>query len=394
MRGLDPRELRDPLAILAAALGIVTGMFLMILIKADSGSQPDNPVPTSDSSVVVEDGSNPTPPTPARTETRGPTAAKVESRINQGLSELESSLGLDAETSVVVASPSWNQDMASVEGTREQRLWSLSKPVVGLTVLGRSPAEQPVEQEIDEAISTSSNCSTRALTSLLQEQVGGSPDATVQAFEETLGKARVQLSRGPQITPPDIACPGEPLLGTQTDPEEPSPQFGTSEWMTEDAARFMESLGSGDFGAPGERILTSMRMPKGPSNDPGNPCGGSPGFDWNWGAGNGFPDSQPAFKSGWGWSEATGEWIVSQMAWVEGSEGSYAISVVLGDELGEKSTQCVSAAERKAMDEIFELVKVAVKTPDEGSSPTGTSSEGRSPLPEGSAEVGPKVGVD
>ncbi len=369
---------------MAAALGLAAGIFFALILRADTdradtvSSVENRPQTVTQEKQAID----PRPSSPA--DPGVPSARKVQKELESKVPGIPETHGFEGDMSVVVWSSEWQGETASFDGEDVRRMWSLSKPVLAVTALRQGLGDQQVEQEVDEAISTSSNCSARFLTLYIQGQQGGSPDGAIESFYDTLDLAGALPSVRPQIASPEQDCAkelqGKGLQGTAF----PSPQFGTTEWSTKDGARFMEFLGTGDFGPEGERVLAAMQIPKGPSNDPGNTCGTEPGYDWNWGMGNGFAGSEPAFKSGWGLT-SDGVWEVAQNGWVEGQKADYAASVALETSSDVPIDQCVPENQREAMDAVFEVIRGALEgEPDQSDpdrlSPGSVGSKGIPPV--------------
>jgi hypothetical protein len=227
--------------------------------------------------------------------------ASLESYLDTGLTAAESLGGTASVAIWQVGAPS---PIILGDGSRRDRMWSMSKAIVtiaALRTLGEHP-EVVVKDAMVDAITRSDNCAIRRVILALQEHLGTS--GAVHAFNAVLADAGVHVTHSPKAAPAESAC--DPYLNHHRGSYRgnifgPAPQFGTDEWTVRDAIAFAHALAEGAYGAPGRTLDALMRRRK------QSPLEGPPllNLPLNWGAGVVFPaDWMPAWKAGWGGSQS------------------------------------------------------------------------------------------
>lgn len=343
-----------PLVLLILA---TVGAALLVIWSISGGDDPppEKIISTRPGKGVVERPAAELPPPVTSTDLEKAVVAARE----------ESSLGdSNSEISVAVWGRDWDGP-SDFQGDKVERLWSLSKPVIALAALGSGAGEVPSRTLVEESITRSSNCAARSLVVDLDGSNSASnPREGVDAFEGVLAEAGITLSRGPQVAVPvEDGCSANGYPTLRDADEELLPLFGTAEWRSLDAVRFMRALGDFIYGSPGQQVLRLMAEPKLANEDPGASCDpGRPEPDkWVWGIGKVFEGWKTYFKSAWGGGPAeSGPVMFSQMGLVERGDESYALAVSLRvpDHLGgESESQCVTLEEIELVEEVLEPVE-------------------------------------
>lgn len=237
---------------------------------------------------------------------------------------------LGGVTAAAVWERSWQAPIAAGAIERRWRMWSTSKPVVGLTLLRllEREDEQPspaLKLAIRDAIQRSENCRQRRVVLTLQNSLGGRP-AAEEALEQTLsqaGSTTAKLSR--QHIEPDPKCVD--YVSTAPEIKDPSGDalpMGVATWTASDAVAFVHHLAASPNEPANAQMLSYMRLPKRRSRELQVQTDYSARTDW--GAGRVFKGMDPAYKAGWGGTRQ-GNFIVSQIVDVETEAGQYAIAV-------------------------------------------------------------------
>lgn len=214
---------------------------------------------------------------------------------------------------------------------KQFRMWSMSKPVVALTLLraaekrGR-PVSRSTRNAIARALIRSENCRQRQVVIELQELLGG-PEQARAAVEQVLEEAGAVDARVVErVDPVDPSCRNYMAAQSKqlSNPLADALPFGVSTWTVRDAAAFMRALGDGRFGGPGEEVLELMRQPKRRSTELLRPEDFTADVDW--GAGNVFAGEDFAYKAGWGGVQQ-GKFIAAQMMFIADGSNGYAVAV-------------------------------------------------------------------
>jgi hypothetical protein len=241
---------------------------------------------------------------------------------------------------VAVMLDSWQHPLLLGEQlAKPMRLWSLSKAVLGGTLLRwreqHDAGTGDLALYLERALQRSDNCAMRELTIKLQDDTNG------------IGGARAAIESTPQLAGASVD-----ITNAQTDtkgnvcmsPTYPglSPSFahrrallvGTATWTINDAIHFVHGLQAGALdlsGHPsvGELLLRLMRLPKEPSDEP---LAGHLTVAPTWGAGEVFSARcwDVAYKAGWGGAQAHIPWLASQIGTVAlagGHHVAFAVAV-------------------------------------------------------------------
>ena len=361
-RGRADRSITAILGLVLFALATIGVALVVIKVigQGEEGPALNAPTPTLARELEKEPVSSKPPPVTSAELAR----AVAEVKRDSGLGDTGS------DFSVVLWGRDW-EGPSSYQGDVVERLWSLSKPVIVLATLRQGTRDGSNRSLVEEAIQESSNCATRSLVLDLEGESPSDPTARqgVNRFEEVLAAAGIELTRGPQVAvPQDDGCAESGYPELENSEGAALPLFGTAEWTSLDAARFMRALGDLGYGKPGEELLRLMGSPKAANQDPGASC--DPGRPepgkWEWGIGKVFRDWDPVYKSGWGGGpEGTGPVMFSQMGLVgrRGEEFALAVSLRLPEHLGgDPGSQCVTLGEIELVEELLERVRNSLAT--------------------------------
>jgi len=356
-RSGGPYRSLGPFLGLALFILATLGVALLVIRSIGGGEDPppqETVITKTEREVVERPAPKPPPPVTSADIARAVATTREDSSLGDS----------NSEVSVVVWGRGWDAP-SDFQGDVVERLWSLSKPVIALAALRSGVGEGSGRPMVEESITRSSNCAARSLVVDLDGSGPVSkPQEGVEAFEEVLGEAGVSLSQGPQVAVPvedGCAANGYPILRNAD--REALPLFGTAEWRSLDAARFMRALGDLAYGEPGRELLRLLGEPKLANEDPGASCDpGRPEPEkWIWGIGEAFEGWKTYFKSAWGGGEdESGPVMFSQMGLVERGDESYALAVSLRvpDHLGgEPGSQCVTIEEIELVEEVLESVE-------------------------------------
>ncbi len=262
--------------------------------------------------------------------------AELERALRRGV-RAAAALGGDVEAAAMYPGRSAPVVVASPRGdaSRWMRMWSMSKVVVMVALLRAEGWDgeagdrlgPEVESALRAALTRSENCRERRVVLELQRATGAGPAGARRAVAEVLRAAGGRARPGTQVAPPDSSCleylEGE---GEVADPMAPAALLGTSTWRIADAARFVAALGAGAYGrAVTEKALALMRAPKLASREV---APGELTAPLDWGAGEAFAGSHPAYKAGWGGTQQA-EFLAGQIALVQPPSGPrLALAVV------------------------------------------------------------------
>lgn len=230
----------------------------------------------------------------------------------------------DGTVQMAVMLDSWSEPVVVGEDLHSQmRLWSLSKPLVALTLL-RTAGPQASELAnglslyLDRSLQRSDNCAQRYLTIRLQDAVGGIPQAE-DALSHTLALSGASADVGlSQTDTLGATCVTSSYQGLPTSyVARRALLVGTATWTISDAIRFIHGLSSdataNDASAAASKIiLATMRRPKLAGIEPGASILTAPP---DWGAGQAFSGHcwNLAYKAGWGGADAHIPWVGSQV---------------------------------------------------------------------------------
>lgn len=253
----------------------------------------------------------------------------VRAALASGVRKAEA-LGGTAEA--VAWSDRWNRPVAAGDGIGSVRMWSMSKPVVAIALLDRADAtgeklSPGARNAMRRAIVRSENCRQRQIVLTLQELAGGAP-AAVDAISDTLTSAGADPSGVSTTTEPVSELCRPYLQALKSELKSPLGDallLGTSEWTVGDAASFMHSLGDGELGDPGEKVLKLMRLPKQRSTELTRESDYTAAADW--GAGRAFAGLPTAYKAGWGGVQQ-GSFVAGQMVLVTVRDQQFAVAVI------------------------------------------------------------------
>jgi hypothetical protein len=240
---------------------------------------------------------------------------------------------LGGTASVAIWVDGWERPVVVGDAPAAGRLWSMSKAVAAVALFeaeerrGRSPG-RVLETALTDAITRSDNCGERRVVIGLQELTGGLPEAD-GAFHEVLAAADVRIGPTPQedTLAPDTCQVYFEQRAATSEPDAVALEFGTDTWTVADAVRFAHALTNGTYGQAGAAVLSIMRKPKAAALTALEGNDGDHIPDLEWGAGDVFAGSQPAYKSGWGGSQQH-RFLAGQIVVLAGARPRVAIAAV------------------------------------------------------------------
>ena len=318
------------LAVIGIAAALVGVAGVLAAVTLFGGSSTGGKPATKVLPVAIKDGAVP-----------GAAATTTETtQTNAGGAELQKQLTNAAASAVTKASSEFNgktsvavfvsgaaqPSVVGADDSQPKRLWSLSKPVTAIAALKAAEAtpqgaSPQLQRAIDDAITKSSNCGQRRVALGLQTLAKGSSGAESE-FNKVLATAGVQAAANGLDTGTTNDCARyiKQVNGSGQPDNQPSVYFGTAQWTVADAARFALALGDGKYGKAGEFVKSEMSKQKQLDDTTDGVMSGQaqPGQDYtvnsvDWGAGNAFGEWNPAWKAGWGGSDAK-QFQITQIA--------------------------------------------------------------------------------